>query len=152
MPHLLKVELHSKGRVQPEVELHRKEDFHRRWRKCTAGGRKPMPKFRLETEEEAQDQLELMIPPGEEDLPLEPILYRTPRAHGERHHSHVDCYGLQSATRIYEMMPCPRCCTPDFRRLVTVLPILVFWRAPGYYHSRMTCAGGEPVRITRCNH
>ena len=122
---------------------------------------KPMPKrkgdgkgreaswrpTRQHLEPEPEDE-ELL--PGEGDLPTGPLLYRT--NHGERYHTFMDCYGLQNATRIHEMLPCPRCCTPDFRRLVTSLPGPIFFRGLGYYHSLVCCAGGEPVRITLCGY
>ena len=72
------------------------------------------PRQQLEPEPEAEELL-----PGDGDLPTVPLLYRTD--HGERYHNFMDCYGLRNATRIHEMLPCPRCCTPDFRRLVTHL-------------------------------
>ena len=93
----------------------------------------------LEPEPESEEVL-----PGDGDLPTVPILYRTD--HEERY------YGLQNATRIHEMLPCPRCCTPDFRRLVTSVPGPIFYRRLGHYHSLMCCAGGEPVCITLCGY
>ena len=70
----------------------------------------------------------------------------------ERYHVRRDCYGLRRATRTHDLMPCPRCCTPDFRRLLTSLPGPIYIRSPGYYHSLMTCAGGEPERLTLCGY
>ena len=101
------------------------------------------PRQQLEPEPEAEEAL-----PGDGDLPTVPLLYRTD--HGERCHTFMDCYGLRHATRIHEMLPCPRCCTPDFRRLVTSLPGPIFYRGLGHYHSLLCCAGGDPVRITLC--
>ena len=103
------------------------------------------PRQQLEPEPEAEEVL-----PGDGDLPTVPILYRTD--HGERYHTFMECYGLQNATLIHEMLPCPRCCTPDFRRLVTSLPGPVFYRWLDHYHSLMCCAGGDPVRITLCGY
>ena len=78
-------------------------------------------------------------PDADDDyIPLEPSIFFTPC--GERYHVRHDCYGLRNAMRQTEALPCPRCCTPDYRRLLPSTRGTLYIKQPGIYHVVSLCA------------
>ena len=71
-------------------------------------------------------------------IPLGPSIFYTPC--GERYHVRHDCYGLRNAWRQTEALPCPRCCTPDYRRLLPSTRGSLYIKQPGIYHVVSLCA------------
>ena len=81
--------------------------------------------------------------PEDDEIPVEPSVFYTDR--GEKYHLRENCYGLRLATRVRESLPCPRCMTPDFRRLLGSTVGGLYIGRNGHYHSVMMCAGREGI-------
>ena len=83
--------------------------------------------------------------PDEDEIPVEPSVFYT--NWGEKYHLRENCYGLRLATRVRESLPCPRCMTPDFRRLLGSTVGGLYIGRNGHCHSVM-CAGREGIEYT----
>ncbi|CAJ1457061.1 unnamed protein product, partial [Effrenium voratum] len=81
--------------------------------------------------------------PEDDEIPVEPSVFYTDR--GEKYHLRENCYGLRLATRVRDTLPCPRCMTPDFRRLLGSTVGGLYIGRNGHYHSVMMCAGREGI-------